>query len=114
MNTDGHVGFFTPVIDGTGFQRLKDFSKLIPQEDTDDCGRSLAASETVIVSGRGHRCTEKILILIHGLDHRCQEKQELGAFMWTVTGIQEIIAGVGKHGPVVMLAAAVDPGKRLF
>ena len=34
--------------------------------------------------------------------------------MRTVTGLQKVVAGIGKHGPVIMLTAAVHAGKGLF
>ena len=34
--------------------------------------------------------------------------------MGAVARLQKVIAGIGEHGPVIMLAAAVDACKRLF
>ena len=51
---------------------------------------------------------------VHGADHGEQEDQELHVGVRVVAGIEQVDAGVGGHRPVVVLAAAVDAGKRLL
>ena len=68
----------------------------------------------MVVSGGGNRQAQQILIVIHRFDYRTEKQQKLGVFIGSFTGGQQINAGVGCHGPVVMFAAAVDAGKGLF
>ncbi len=42
------------------------------------------------------------------------EHEELRVVMRGVAGIEQVFALVGGHGPVVVLAAAVDAGERFF
>ena len=50
------------------FYGIHDSLQFIAQEDGDDGRRRFIASQTVIVSGAGHRDTQKIRIVIHCLD----------------------------------------------
>ena len=68
----------------------------------------------MIVSGRGYRQPQQVLVFVHSLDHRAQKQQELGVLIGGLAGGQQVHAGVRGDGPVVVLAAAVDPGKGLF
>ena len=68
----------------------------------------------MIVSGGRNRSAKKILVFINSLDNRGQEAEELRALMRTVSRLQQVITGVGEHGPVVVFTAAVDTFKGLF
>ena len=114
MNAYRHIGFFPAAVGRAGLQGLENFGELVAEEDADDRWGRLAAAEPVIIAGGSHGSAEQILILVHGLDDSCQETEELGTFMGTVAGIQQIVTGVCEHGPVVVFAAAVDAFKGLF
>ena len=79
----------------------------------DGRGRFVRA-ETVVVRGRRHADAQHILIIIHRLDHRAQEEQKLCVLGRRLAGLEQVHAGVGGQGPVVVLAGTVDAGKRLF
>ena len=64
--------------------------------------------------GRRHADAQHILIIIHRLDHRAQEEQKLCVLGRRLAGLEQVHAGVGGQGPVVVLAGTVDAGKRLF
>ena len=68
----------------------------------------------MIVSSGGDAHAQQALIIIHGLDDRHQEEQELGVFIRRLTRAQKVHALVRRHGPVVVLAAAVDTGEGFF
>ena len=88
--------------------------QLIAQEDGNDGRRRFVGAQAGIVAGRGHCAAQKLLIFINALDKGCQENQELSILPWGFSGAEQIFAGIRGKGPVVVLAAAVDPGKGLF
>ena len=49
---------------------------------------------------------EQFRILGHGPDDRDAEDQELGVVVRVVAGVEQVLAGVGGHRPVVVLAAS--------
>ena len=88
--------------------------QLIAQKDGDDGGRSLVATQAVVVAGVGYAAAQHLLILVHALDKRRQEQQELRVLAGCAAGLQEILARIGGQRPVVVLAAAVDAREGLF
>ena len=97
-----------------GLYGLEYSLQLLPQEDAHHGGGRLMAAQTVVVAGGGHGQAQHVLIVVHGLDDGAEEEQELGVFIGGLAGLQQVGAGIGYHGPVVVLAAAVDSGKGLF
>ena len=51
---------------------------------------------------------------VDGTDDRDEEGQELGVGMRVAARVEEVLALVGGHRPVVVLARPVDPGERLL
>ena len=43
-----------------------------------------------------------------------REDEELRVVVRVVAGVEQVLAGVGRHRPVVVLARAVDAGERLL
>ena len=109
-----HSLLFRAHIGGIALNGVQHGGQLIAQEDRDDGGRRLVASQPVVVSGRGNGGSQKSLIVVHRLDDRHKKQQELGVFVRRLAGREQVDAGIGGERPVVMLAAAVDPGKGLF
>jgi hypothetical protein len=72
------------------------------------------STETVVVTGRGNRNAEEILILVNGSQNGAKEEKELGVFIRGFAGLKEIKTGVGGDRPVIMLTRAVNPLKGLF
>ena len=68
----------------------------------------------MVVARACHAKAEQILIIVHSLDDRGEEEQELRVVFGSASGIEQIFALVRAHGPVVVLAASVHAGKRLF
>ena len=93
---------------------LHDGIQIVAKKNGHYSRRGLRRAQTVVVAGEGHRCPEKVLILVHALDKGRQKQQELGVLAGGLAGFEEIFAGVGVQRPVVVLAGAVDAGKGLF
>jgi len=53
-------------------------------------------------------------MLVHRLDHRGAEEQELKVLVRGVSGLEQVLAFIGAHRPVVVLARAVDARERLL
>ena len=68
----------------------------------------------MIVSGCRNGGSQQPLIVVHRLNDCCQKQQELGVFVGRFAGREQVDAGISGEGPVVVLAAAIDPGKGLF
>ena len=114
MNADRHLGLFTAAVIRSRFKRLQNLRQLISEENGDYGRRSLKSAQAFVIAGGRDGSTQQVLVFIHCLDDRSQEKKELRAFMRAVTGVQQIVPGICEHGPVVVLAASVHTGKRLF
>ena len=109
QHADGRPKQGRPVLNG-----VQNAHQLVAQEDGDHGGRRFVGAQTVVVACGGHAQAEQILIIVHGLDDRTQKQQELGVFVGRLAGGQQIHAGIGGHGPVVVLAGAVDTGEGLL
>ena len=68
----------------------------------------------MVVAGEGHRGPEEVLVFVHALHKGRQEQQELGILAGGLAWLEEVFAGIGVQGPVIVLAGAVDAGERLF
>ena len=62
----------------------------------------------MVVARRGNGDAQQVLVFVYRLDDCAQEQQELGVFVGGFAGLQQVYAGIGGDGPVVVLAAAVD------
>ena len=67
----------------------------------------------MVVAGGGDGGAEQVGVLIDSLDDGGQEDQELQVLHGGVARVQQVLVG-GGHGPVVVLAAAVDTLERLL
>ena len=104
-----HSGVRRVVLDG-----LKHRIELVAQEHGNHGGRSFVGAQTVVVARGRHAHAQQALIVVHRLDHGGQEQKELSVLVRGISGRQQVHARVGGHGPVVVLARAVDAGKGLF
>ena len=100
-------------LDGAGVGRVggdgvDDGLQLLAHEDGDDGRGRLVGAQAVVVAGGGHRGAQQVGVFIHRLDDGRQEHQELQVLHGGVAGVQQVFVA-GAHGPVVVLAAAVDP-----
>ena len=92
----------------------EDGRQLVAKEDRHNGGRRLVAAQPVVVAGIGHAAAQHLLILVHALDEGRQKQQELCVLTGGASGLEEVLTGIRGQRPVVVLAAAVDPGKGLF
>ena len=76
-------------------------------------GASLAPSRWSLAAP-AHRHAQQLGILGHRPDDGHAEDEELGVVVRRVAGVEQVLAGVGGHRPVVVLAGAVDAGERLL
>ena len=95
-------------------QGLQNGRKLIAQKHGDHSRRRLVGTQAMIVSGGGHSSPQKALVVVHSLHNGHQKQQELRVFIGRLPRREKVDAGIGGQGPVIMLTAAVDPGKGLF
>ena len=77
-------------------------------------GGASLAPEAVVVGRAGDGDAEQFRILGDGADDGDAEDEELGVVVRRVAGVEQVLAGVGGHRPVVVLARAVDAGERLL
>ena len=68
----------------------------------------------MILAGRGDRGPQQPLVLVDRLDDGRAEEQELQVLVRRVAGLEQVLAIVGAHRPVVVLARAVDARERLL
>ena len=68
----------------------------------------------MVVACGGDGDTQHILIFIDRLDNGAQEEQELSVLIGGFARLKQVYAGVGRYRPVIVFAAAVDPGKGLL
>ena len=88
--------------------------QLVAQKDGDDGGGSLLAAQTVLVAHTGGGLAQQVGVDVHGLHDAGEDQQELEVLVGGVAGVQQVLAGIGADGPVVVFAAAVDAGKGLL
>jgi hypothetical protein len=94
--------------------RLEDALQLAAQEDRDDRRRRLVGPEPVVLADVGDRRAQQRLVLVDGLQDGGAEEQELEVVAGRVAGLEQVLADVGAHRPVVVLARAVDARERLL
>ena len=87
---------------------LDELVELVAQKDGNNCGRGLVGAQAVIVARAGHGHTHQVLIIVHSGDDGAEEHEELRVFAGGIAGVQQVDAGIGAQGIVVVLAAAVD------
>ena len=90
------------------FQLLDHILELLAQEDGHDGRRSFVGAKAMVVAGVGNGGAEKVGVDVHAADDRGQHGQELGVGVRVVAWLEEVLAVIGAHGPVVVLARAVD------
>ena len=109
-----HVPALAGALEVGALQLIHHVLKLIAQEDRDDGRRGLVGAEPVIVAGARHRDAQKFRVLRHRADDRDAEDEELRVVVRVVAGVEQVLALVGGHRPVVVLARAVDAGEGLL
>ena len=95
-------------------QRFEDLLQLRTDVHGNDGRRRFVRAQTVVVRGGGYADAQHILIIVHGLNDRAEEQQKLGVLRRGLARLQKVHAGIRAQRPVVVLAAAVHAGKRLF
>ena len=88
--------------------------EVVPEVDGDDGGRRLVRAETVVVAGARDTGSEEILVLVDALDHGGQHDEEDEVVERVLAGLEQVDAGIGGDGPVIVFAGTVDAGKGFF
>ena len=91
-----------------------DRRQLIAQEHGDDRRRRLVAAQPMIVARIGRAHAQQTRMLVHRLHHRGEHQQEHVVVLGLLAGREQVAARVRRQAPVVVLAAAVHAGERLF
>ena len=99
---------------GALLELLDDVLELRAEEDRHDRRRRLVGAEAMVVAGVGDARPEQVGVDVHAADDRDEERQELGVGVRVVARVEQVLAVVGGHRPVVVLARAVDAGERLL
>ena len=94
--------------------RVEDLLQLGAEEDRDDRRRRLVGARGGGPGRRGDRRAQQLLVVVDGLDDGGAEEQELQVLVRRVARLEQVVARVGAHRPVVVLARAVDAGERLL
>ena len=94
--------------------RIKGPFQLAAKEDRDDRRRRLICAETVILTDVGDAGPQQLLVAVNSRDHGNAEKEELNVFGRGIAWLEQVLAAIGSHRPVVVLARAVDAGKGLL
>ena len=68
----------------------------------------------MVVAGVGGAHAQKTGVLIHRLHHRGEHEQEHPVFLRIAPRFEQVVAGVRRQRPVVVLAASVDPREGFF
>ncbi len=98
----------------TLFHLFQHVFQVLADEYGDDGRWCFVGTQTVIVARRGNRGTQQVGMFAYCLDGIDEEGEELQVGLWSLTGRQQVLARVGTHAPVVVLAGAVDEGKWLL
>ncbi len=93
---------------------LDDVDELRAEEDRDDGRRSLVRTEPVVVAGVRDAGPEDVGVDVDAADDADEEGQELGVGVRVVPRVEEVLAVIGAHRPVVVLARPVDPREWLL
>ena len=68
----------------------------------------------MVVACRGYGNAEQILIFVHGGYHSRKEEQKSRVVFGVVGRVEQVFAAVGRHRPVIVLAASVNSVEGLF
>ena len=71
-------------------------------------GGASLAPEAVVLAGVGDARAEQVGMHVDRPDDGHEERQELGVGVRVVARVEQVLALVGGHRPVVVLARAVD------
>ena len=71
-------------------------------------------AQTVVISGGCYGGTQELLVFIHTFNKGGQEDQELGILAGSLSGAEEVFAGVCRQRPVVVLTGTVYTLEGLF
>ena len=74
-------------------------------------GGASFCAKPVIIACAGHRNPHQIRVLIHRFDDCHQKDEKLNVSAGVRARIQQVNAGIGDHGPVVVLAGTIDAFK---
>ena len=96
------------------FELADDVDQLGAQEDRHDRRRRLVGAQPVVVARVGDARPEQVGMDVDAADDGQQEREELGVGVRVVARVEEVLAVVRGHRPVVVLARAVDPRERLL
>ena len=98
----------------TGFDLVQNVSQHLTEVDRHHRGGGFIGSESMVIACGADRSPEEVRMEIGRPDHGAQEHQELHVRVGFIPRVEEIHPGVGRDRPVVVLATAVDAGKRFF
>ena len=88
--------------------------QLRAQENGNDGGRGLLCAQAVLVAHVGGGLAEQVGVVVDGGDDAGEDQHKLQIIFGVIAGLEEVFTQIGAHGPVVVLAGAVDASVGLF
>ena len=93
---------------------VDDVGELLAEVDRDDRRRRFIRTEAMVVASVRDRAAQQVRVHIDRAHHRREEHDEPQVRLRRVAGVEQVVAGVGRERPVVVLARAVDARERLL
>ena len=114
MNADLYLLLDLAAVGRVVFDGPEYLLELLAEEHGDNGRGRLIAAETVVVCRAGNGNPQHVLIIVYSLKHRAEHKQKLRVFVGCFARLKEVCSRIGGHGPVIVLAAAVDAREGLL
>src|SRR5690606_21028640 len=99
------------------FQLLKgiqSFGKLLANKHRNNSRRRLVGSQSMVVSGRGNSCSQKIGMLMHGHNTVYKKSKKLKVALWRFSRCQKVYTSICAKRPVIVFSATIYTGIRFF
>ena len=114
VHADAQILLLTSAVAAVMLDGIQNFHQLLAKVDRKNGGRRFIRAQAVVIAGARDRNPEQCLIIVHCTDDGGQKQQKLRVFKRRFARLKKVDSRVGAQRPVIVFAAAVDPGKGLF